>query len=140
MTGFPELFPLVRLRHRARHAIPWPFLVFLVLALVLGVVLHGTWIGRNSTRSARTPPLRLWVAQNQLWLFVLSGVVSALAGVILTARFASARPDIGQGMTLTVVTVVLLGGVNIFGGRIANSGRGAGRPLVLAIPWATSCA
>jgi rhamnose transport system permease protein len=50
-------------------------------------------------------------------LFVLSGTVAALAGVILTARFASARADVGLGMTLTVVTIVLLGGVNIFGGR-----------------------
>jgi rhamnose transport system permease protein len=50
-------------------------------------------------------------------LFVLSGVIAALAGVILTSRLSSARADAGTGMTLTVVTVVLLGGVNIFGGR-----------------------
>ena len=45
------------------------------------------------------------------------GEVMILAGVILTARFASARADAGQGMTLTVVTCVLLGGVSIFGGK-----------------------
>ena len=38
-----------------------------------------------------------------------SGTVAALAGVILTARLSSARADAGRGMTLTVVTVVLLG-------------------------------
>jgi rhamnose transport system permease protein len=43
-------------------------------------------------------------------------MVAALAGIILTARLSSARADAGQGMTLTVATVVLLGGVNIFGG------------------------
>ncbi len=48
---------------------------------------------------------------------MLSGVIAALAGVILTSRLSSARADAGTGMTLTVVTVVLLGGVNIFGGR-----------------------
>jgi rhamnose transport system permease protein len=56
------------------------------------------------------------VARLKLLLFVLSGTVAALAGVILSARFASARADLGQGMTLTVITIVLLGGVNIFGG------------------------
>jgi rhamnose transport system permease protein len=44
-------------------------------------------------------------------------VIAALAGVIFTARFSSARPDNALGFELTVVTVVLLGGVNIFGGR-----------------------
>jgi len=47
---------------------------------------------------------------------VLSGLIAALAGIILTSRLSSARADAGAGMTLTVVTVVLLGGVNIFGG------------------------
>ena len=57
-------------------------------------------------------------------LFVLSGTIAALCGVILTARFASARADAGQGMTLTVVTIVLLGGVNIFGGSGSIPGVG----------------
>jgi rhamnose transport system permease protein len=47
---------------------------------------------------------------------MLSGLVASLAGIILTSRLSSARADAAQGMTLTVVTVVLLGGVNIFGG------------------------
>ena len=47
---------------------------------------------------------------------MLSGIIAALAGVILTSRLSSARADAGQGMTLAVVTAVLLGGVDIFGG------------------------
>ena len=69
----------------------------------------------KSTEVSRYSGVR--VARIKLALFVLSGTVAALAGVILTARFASARADVGQGLTLTVVTIVLLGGVNIFGGR-----------------------
>jgi rhamnose transport system permease protein len=56
------------------------------------------------------------VARLKIALFVFSGTVAALAGVILTSRLSSARADAGQGMTLAVVTAVLLGGVDIFGG------------------------
>jgi rhamnose transport system permease protein len=48
---------------------------------------------------------------------VASGVFSALAGIVYTLRFASARADNGQGLELAVVAAVLLGGVSIFGGR-----------------------
>ena len=109
-----------RLRSRARDAIPWPFVIFLALALILGVVLHRTWVGRQiyaigkNTGAARFSGVR--VARVKIGLFVLTGLIAALAGVILTSRLSTARADAGQGMTLTVVTVVLLGGVNIFGG------------------------
>ena len=84
-------------------------------------LLHGTWIGRQiyaigkNQAASRFSGVR--VARIKLWLFVLSGTVAALAGVILTARMASARADVGIGLTLVVVTIVLLGGVDIFGGR-----------------------
>ena len=69
----------------------------------------GPGSGARSTPSARTPGLALLGRPGRpvkLLLFVLSGTVAALAGVILTARFASARADVGQGLTLTVVTIV----------------------------------
>jgi rhamnose transport system permease protein len=101
--------------------IPWPFTIYLVLAIVLGIVLHRTWIGRQlyamgkNQSAARFSGIR--VARVKLRLFVLSGVVAALAGVILVARMSSARADVGSGLTLVVITIVLLGGVDIFGGR-----------------------
>jgi rhamnose transport system permease protein len=121
VSGFPEWFTDFGFGTVPGTPIPWPLLVFVGLALVLGVVLHGTWIGRQiyavgkNVDASRYSGVR--VARIKLLLFVLSGTVAALAGVILTARFASARADVGVGLTLTVVTIVLLGGVNIFGGR-----------------------
>jgi rhamnose transport system permease protein len=94
--------------------------VFITIALILGIILHRTWIGRQiyaigkNAGAARYSGVR--VARLRISLFVLSGVVAALAGIILTSRLSSARADAGQGMTLFVVTVVFLGGVNIFGG------------------------
>ena len=54
-------------------------------------------------------------------LFVLSGLLSGFAGILWTLRFASARYDSGIGQELLVVTIVLLGGVSIFGGRGRSS-------------------
>ena len=120
VSDFPDWFTAFGFGHVPGTLIPWPFVVFILLAVVLGIVLHRTWIGRQvyaigkNAGTARFSGVR--VTRVRVGLFVLSGLISALAGVILTSRLSSARADAGSGMTLTVVTVVLLGGVNIFGG------------------------
>ncbi len=120
VSDFPPAFTELGFGHVPGTLIPWPFVVFVGLALVLGVVLHRTWVGRQvyaigkNTGAARFSGVR--VTRVRVGLFVLVGLIAAVAGVILTSRLSSARADAGQGMTLTVVTVVLLGGVNIFGG------------------------
>ena len=48
---------------------------------------------------------------------MLSGFMSALAGIVYTLRFTSARGDNGEGFELSVIAAVLFGGVSIFGGR-----------------------
>jgi rhamnose transport system permease protein len=121
VSGFPGWFTEFGFGVVPGTPIPWPAVVFIALAVVLGFILHATWLGRQvfatgkNVAAARFSGVR--VARTKLLLFVLSGAVAAVAGIILTARFASARADVGQGLTLTVITIVLLGGVNIFGGR-----------------------
>ena len=120
ISNFPPAFTELGFGDVPGTVIPWPFVIFLGLALVLGIVLHRTWIGRQTyaigrnAGTARFSGVR--VARLRISLFVLSGTIAALAGVILTSRLSSARADAGTGMTLTAVTVVLLGGANIFGG------------------------
>jgi rhamnose transport system permease protein len=120
VSDFPPEFTEFGFGHVPGTLIPWPFVVFVVLAVVLAIVLHRTWIGRQvyaigrNTGAARFSGVR--VARVKVSLFAFTGLIAALAGIILTARLSSARADAGEGMTLTVVTVVLLGGVNIFGG------------------------
>jgi rhamnose transport system permease protein len=92
-----------------------------VLGIIFGVVLHATPIGRglyamgNNADAATFAGVN--VARTKFWLYVVCGVVAALAGVFWTLRFASARADNGTGLELSVVAAVLLGGVSIFGGR-----------------------
>ena len=120
VSDFPTAFTQLGFGHVPGTLIPWPFVIFIGLAVVLGVVLHRTWIGRQiyaigrNTGAARFSGVR--VTRVRVSLFVLSGLIASLAGIILTSRLSSARADAGTGMTLTVITVVLLGGVNIFGG------------------------
>ena len=120
VSDFPSVFTEFGFGHIPGTLIPWPFVIFIGLAILLGIVLHRTWIGRQvyaigkNTGAARFSGVR--VTRVKISLFALTGLIAALAGVILTARLSSARADAASGMTLTVVTVVLLGGVNIFGG------------------------
>jgi rhamnose transport system permease protein len=101
--------------------IPWSFAFFAVLAVIFGIVLHATPLGRRiyaigaGQEAARFAGIR--VRRIKFWLYVLSGLLCGLAGVLWTLRFSSARYDSGTGLELFVVTAVLLGGVSIFGGR-----------------------
>jgi rhamnose transport system permease protein len=113
--------------------IPFSMLLFAVLALVFGLVLHKTTFGRYlfaiGNNEAATRYSGVPVARIKIIIFVLSSVMAALAGFILAARFGSTRPDIGTGLELTVITVTVLGGVSIFGG----SGTMVGAVLALLL-------
>ncbi|WP_051580209.1 ABC transporter permease [Pseudonocardia acaciae] len=101
--------------------VPTLLLPLLALALVFAVLLHATPLGRRlfaagaNVEAARFTGVR--VAAVKFWLYVACGAVCALAGVLWTLRYSSARADNGSGLELAVVAAVLLGGVSIFGGR-----------------------
>jgi rhamnose transport system permease protein len=121
VSNFPTSFTNLGFGTIPGTELPWSGLIFAILAVIFGVVLHFSRLGRqlyamgNNKEAARFSGIN--VNRVKLMLFILSGVIAALAGVIFTSRFSSARPDNAVGFELYVVTVVLLGGVNIFGGR-----------------------
>jgi len=100
--------------------------VFIVLAIVFGVVLHATPFGRSvyamgaSAEAAQFAGIR--VKRIKTILFMVSGLVCALAGVLLTFRLDTAVQNNGLGLELDVVAIVLLGGVSIFGGKGSVAG------------------
>ena len=121
VTNFPDWFTTWGFGYLPGTLVPWTLVVFAVLAALFWIAIHTTWIGRQifaigkNKEAARYSGVR--VATVRTALFVISGLVAALAGLMLTAYFSSARADNGSGLTLTVVTVCVLGGVDINGGR-----------------------
>jgi rhamnose transport system permease protein len=95
--------------------------IFLVLAIVFGVVLHATPLGRSLYAMGMQPEAAQFsgirVNRIKFGLYVLSGTMCAFAGILFTLKNASASYSAGSGLELTVVAIVLFGGVSIFGGR-----------------------
>jgi rhamnose transport system permease protein len=99
---------------------PASLLIFFTLAAIFVVVLHYTAFGRyvyiigNNREAARYSGVK--VRRVKLTLFILSSTIAALAGVLIAARFGSMRASTAEGFELDIITMVLLGGVSIFGG------------------------
>lgn len=91
------------------------------VALVFVVLMRYTVFGRgvyalgSNPRAARLAGIR--PARSLFALFVVTGLLSALAGLILTSQLRAAATVAGQGLELSVVAAVLLGGASLSGGR-----------------------
>jgi len=96
-------------------------LIFIVLAIIFGVVLHATPFGRSIYAMGASPEAAQFagirVKRIKTILFMLSGLICALAGVLWTFRLDTAVQNNGLGLELNVVAIVLLAGVSIFGGK-----------------------
>jgi rhamnose transport system permease protein len=100
--------------------ISFELVLFLVCAVIYGIVLHRTNFGRrvfaigNNQTAAQFSGVR--VDRIKFILFCLTGLMSGIAAVLLTARLGSTRPSIAEGWELEAITMVVLGGVSILGG------------------------
>ena len=121
MNEFPDAFTDFGIDTVGGSILPWTIAPFLVLAPIFAVLLQKGAIGRRIYAIGGNPDVARYagvrVGRIRLALFATSGVVSALAGVVFTARLANARADNAVGLELDVITIALLGGVSVFGGR-----------------------
>jgi ribose transport system permease protein/erythritol transport system permease protein len=110
--------------------VPLGIFTFLIpVVVVVWVLLNKTTFGRRVYAAGTNDTAAVWaginVRPNRLLVYVLSGVISGLVGIVTVAQFASARPDAGtsgSGMALPAITIAVLGGVAITGGigRVAG--------------------
>jgi rhamnose transport system permease protein len=102
---------------------PFPLALILFALMLVGatVLLRSSGFGRyvyvlgSNIQVARFSGVR--ISRVRLSIFAMSGLVAALAGVLLAARLGAVRGSTAEGFELDIITMVLLGGVSIFGGR-----------------------
>jgi len=98
-----------------------PVMIWLLIALLLSWLLARTRFGRNlyaiggNERSARLAGVP--VTSRQIAVYVLSGVLSALAGLALVVRTSSGVPHVGAGWELDAIAAIVIGGARLFGGE-----------------------
>jgi rhamnose transport system permease protein len=121
ISSLPEGFSTFAQGNIPGTYIPYGFVVFIVVAVVMAVVLHRSSFGRktfavgSSAEVSRYSGIR--VRRVKLTLFVLSGLFAALAGMLYAGYVSSVRADNGTGLELSVIAIVLIGGVSMFGGK-----------------------
>ena len=103
-----------------------PIWVTLACFIVFGVLLNQTVYGRNTLAIGGNPEASrlagINVERTRVWIFLIQGAVTALAGVILASRITSGQPNAAQGFELNVISACVLRGVSLLGGRATISG------------------
>ena len=116
---FPEWFELLGQQPLLGY-LPLSMMIFFVLLILAIIILQFTGFGRNIYVSGINQNVALYSGINvkviKITLFIASGIISALSGILFAARLGTVRGDMGLGFELDIITIVLLGGVSIFGG------------------------
>jgi rhamnose transport system permease protein len=132
--GFPAWFAALG-QQPLLGPFPLALIVFFALLAVAVVVLQFSAFGRyiyvigNNSEVARYSAVK--VRRVKLLLFVASSLIAALAGLLLAARLGAVRGNTADGFELDIITMVLLGGVSIFGGTGTLVGVGLSILIIL---------
>jgi len=120
VTGYPETFVGAD-QNLVFGLIPLPLTIFLIMAALIGFLAHRTTFGFVSLMLGKNQVATMFSGMqpkmNRLIAFALSGTMAGFAAVLITARLGSTRSNLALGFELLVVTVVVLGGTDIFGGK-----------------------
>jgi rhamnose transport system permease protein len=101
--------------------IPLILIVFVIFAVIYGVLLHKTNFGRrvyamgNNVTASRFSGIE--VDKIKVIIFTLAGVMSAITALFLTSKMGSTRPNIASGYELDAIAMVVLGGISTAGGK-----------------------
>ena len=121
VSNFPSTYTNLGVYGVPGIGLSYSTVIFFVLAVIFGVVLHFTPFGRSLFAMGANQEAAIFsglrVKRTKMILYIVSGIVCSGAGILYTFRLSTAEYDNGTGLVLSVVAIVLLGGVSIFGGK-----------------------
>ncbi|ASN07445.1 ABC transporter permease subunit [Virgibacillus necropolis] len=121
ITGLSDSFTFEMIGRGYVFGIPFPVIVMLGVFLILFFVLRKTVFGRQvyavgGNEEASTLS-GIKADRVKIWVYSLTGMLSVLAGIILTSRLNSAQPTAGSMYELDAIAAVVIGGTSLMGGR-----------------------
>lgn len=118
ISGFPE--PVVFIGHGSVFGVPVALIVFFLVAIPLSIFIKQTPLGSAialiGSNERATQFSGIDTRRGLMWVYLLSALLSAIAGVIMMARFDSANAAYGESYLLVAILAAVLGGVNPLGG------------------------
>lgn len=118
-TGFPESFLFLGQGY-VGGIVPTQAIVLVIAAIAFWLLVHLTTFGRSFRAIGFSPEgtryAGISVDRHLALVYVLAGIVAAVAALIYVARVGQAKADAGTGYELLAITAVVLGGTSIFGG------------------------
>ena len=120
-TDFDDSYLWVGSERVLGDIVPVAFILFVAAALVVGFVMHNTVFGRRCYAVGHNKDAAWFsgikVQTLKIQAFTIAGALAGFAALVWIGQYGSARGDNADGSILFVVTAVVLGGVDINGGR-----------------------
>jgi simple sugar transport system permease protein len=100
--------------------VPMPMIIFILCAAMMALILNRTPLGLNIYMIGSNPTATYFSGVNNtsilLRTYLISGLYSGIAAIIMISRFNSAKADYGESYLLMTVLASVLGGTNPYGG------------------------
>lgn len=120
ISGFPDSFKWIA-KYKVFGVVPFQIVIYLGMIVIAYLLLHKTKYGRSiflvgvNANAAEYSGINSRLVK--MSTYILSAVSAAIAGVVLTAYLGTAKSDLGSGLTMNIITAVVLGGTLSTGGK-----------------------
>lgn len=119
ISGLPSAFGVLG-GGKLFNLIPYPIIIMIIIGIIMAFVLSKTTLGRytyaigSNKEAAHLSGIN--VKRTTIWVYVICGLMSGIAGILLSSRLISAQPTAGTGYELDAIAAVVIGGASLMGG------------------------